>query len=113
MALRKRVRLVENGVPADLFDLDSPVWQSQAAYDVWLDRHDLHARGETPGPVSRHHEAAVAYAISIGHFRTYGASTYEWADLSWLVAEGVPVNRRRRENSTHARMEALMREMGR
>lgn len=110
MALRKRAPAADNGIPVELFDLDDPAWETEEAYRAWLSQHGLTEKRESEGPVSRHHAAAVSYAISLGHFRTYGGASYDHADLSLLSAQGVPIYKRRSENSASARLERIMKE---
>ncbi|WP_396659267.1 hypothetical protein [Microbacterium sp.] len=87
------------GVPAELFDLDDPVWQSPDLFEKWLAREGLtvHDARRIRGPVTRHHQAACTVAIARGEFRTYGPSTYPWPDLTALKDLGVPIYARLHE----------------
>lgn len=110
MVLRRKRAPLPDGVPVDLFDLDSPVWATEKRYEAWLESQELvrHAK-RTDGPVDRHHDGLCAVAIRAGSYRTYGASSYPWPDLGFLVDLGVPVGVRRAESSASARYERLLR----
>lgn len=110
MVLRRKRAPLPDGVPAELFDLDSPVWASEKRYEAWLEVQGLvrHAK-RTAGPVDRHHDGACAVAIQAGSYRAYSASSYPWPNLGFLEDLGVPVHARRGESSASARHDRLLR----
>lgn len=82
--------------PAELRDEDHKVWKSAKATAEFIERHSLVVRtrhwGADPLPLQRHHAAAEAWVVSMGHFRTFGQSQYKSPDWAAFTEYGIPMS---------------------